>query len=69
MNMFRDLLMAGLIILGVSVAGGDPTSWTWPQIGGPYLQQSINFLADYRPYSYMLCFALALALFMTRLKY
>ncbi len=61
--------MAALIILAVSLGIGHPDTWTWPASCGPYVVQAITFLADGRPWSILVLIALALALFMTRLKY
>ncbi len=69
MNMFRDLLMTALIALGITLAISDPLDWRWIAAAGPYVVQAIDFMVTTRPFSYIICFALALTLFMTRLKY
>jgi drug/metabolite transporter superfamily protein YnfA len=69
MNQFRDILMAVLIVLGMGVLLTDPHDWTWAAHGGPYVVNSLNFLADYKPWTPVILFALSLALFMTRIKY
>jgi hypothetical protein len=69
MNQFRDLLMVALIILAVGLGLGQPENWTWASVGGPYVVNAITFLADGRPWTILILLALALALFMTRLKY
>ena len=74
MNQFRDILMCVLIILALGMAyGGDPDSWGWPSLlgnyVGGYVVNGIHWLAETRPWSVVLLLALALALFMTRIKY
>jgi len=73
MNMFRDLAILALIALGVGLVFTDPANWNWISIFGPYIApslfQAVDCLASLRPFSSILCYALALALFMTRLKY
>jgi hypothetical protein len=73
MNMFRDLAMMALIILGAGLSFTDPATWTWISVLGPqvapYVSQSVDFLSATRPFSNLFCYALALALFMTRIKF
>jgi hypothetical protein len=69
MNQFRDLTMCALIILAISLLIGQPETWGWTAICGGYVVSGVNFLADSRPWSIIILMALALALFMTRLKY
>jgi hypothetical protein len=69
MNQFRDLMILALIILAACIGLGQPDTWTWPATGGPYVVESVNFLAASRPWSIVVLVAVALALFMTRLKY
>ena len=69
MNQFRDITMMSLIILAIGLLVGNPDNWTWAAVGGPYVVNAINFLAEGRPWSIIVLLALALTLFMTRLKY
>ena len=69
MNQIRDILIGAMLILAASLWFGHPESWTWDDAGGPTLVTSINFLAQTRPWSIIVLCAMALALFMTRLKY
>ena len=73
MNMFRDLAILAFLALGLGLIFTDPVNWTWISIFGPYiapsLNQAVEFLGELKPFSSMFCYALALALFMTRLKY
>jgi hypothetical protein len=69
MNQFRDILMTALIILAIGLGFGHPENWTWAAIGGGYVVNAVTFLADGRPWTILVLIALALALFMTRLKY
>jgi hypothetical protein len=69
MNQFRDLLMMALIALALGIALSDPKSWTWAAAGGPYIVNALDFAAETKPWSIIILFALALALFMTRLKF
>jgi hypothetical protein len=69
MNQFRDILMCTLIALALGLGLGHPENWTWAAAGGAYVVNAITFLADGRPWSIIILMALALALFMTRLKY
>jgi hypothetical protein len=61
--------MCALIILAIGLGVGHPENWNWAAAGGAYVVKSITFLADARPWSILVLLALALALFMTRLKY
>ena len=61
--------MCALIILAIGLEVGQPENWTWAAAGGAYVVNAITFLADARPWSIIVLLALALALFMTRLKY
>jgi hypothetical protein len=69
MNQFRDLLIGALILLAIGLGLGHPEGWTWAASGGAYVVESLNFLTLTRPWSILILIALALALFMTRLKY
>jgi hypothetical protein len=72
MNQFRDITMVTLIILALGVSFSDPDDWTWASRGpyiGPYLVNALHFLAICKPWSPIVLLALALALFMTRIKY
>jgi hypothetical protein len=69
MNQFRDLTMVAMIILAIGLLVGDPDSWGWVKLGGPYAIEALYFLTNSRPWDIIILFALALALFMTRLKY
>lgn len=69
MNMFRDLMILLLLGLGAGLTFTDPLDWKWVASGGPYFVQGITYLVQGRPFTPVICFALALALFMTRLKY
>jgi hypothetical protein len=48
---------------------GHPEDWNWDAAGGPYVVKAVTFMADARPWSVIVLMALALALFMTRIKY
>jgi hypothetical protein len=69
MNQFRDLTIVAMIILAIALTVGDPDKWGWVQFGGDYATQALYFLIQARPYDIIILFALAVALFMTRLKY
>jgi hypothetical protein len=69
MNMFRDILIVALISLGLGLGLGDPLSWKWTAALGPQVVSAIMFLDQLKPFSVIVCFVLALALFMTRLRY
>jgi len=69
MNQFRDILLCALVILALGLLVGQPENWNWAAAGGAYVVNAINFLATTRPWSIIVLMALALALFMTRLKY
>ncbi len=69
MNQFRDITMVILIVLAMSIELSDPHDWLWAARGGPYVVNTLNFLGDYKPWSPIVLLALALALFMTRIKY
>jgi hypothetical protein len=69
MNQFRDITMMALIILAIGLLVGQPENWTWAAVFGGHVVTAITFLANGRPWSVIVLMALALALFMTRLKY
>jgi hypothetical protein len=69
MNQIRDILIGILIALALGLGLGHPENWTWVANGGEYAVNALNFLTDLRPWSIILLLALAVALFMTRLKY
>jgi len=69
MNMFRDIAIGILVALAFGLMLGDPDDWKWVDAGGPYVVQAIGFLVTTKPFSIAVCLALALALFMTRLKF
>jgi hypothetical protein len=69
MNQFRDLTMMAMIILAISLLVGQPENWNWVTMLGPYAVQGLYYLVVGRPWDIIILFALALALFMTRLKY
>ncbi len=69
MNMFRDLAMLFLIFLATSLTISNPSDWNWIHVCGPYVVEGVAFLVLTKPMSIIILFALALALFMTRLKY
>ena len=69
MNQFRDITMAILIFLGLGIELTDPHDWQWAAACGPYVVNALDFLGDYKPWTPVVLFALALALFMTRIRY
>ena len=71
MNQFRDILMCALIILAFGLLLGHPEdqNWTWATFFGGYVVSAIDWMSQARPWSIFILFALALALFMTRIKY
>ena len=69
MNMFRDILIFALMAFGLGLAVSDPTDWKWIDLLGSGPVQALLFIGQAKPFSVIICFALALALFMTRLKY
>ena len=61
--------MCALIILAIGLEVGQPENWNWAAVGGAHVVNAITFMADTRPWSVIVLMALALTLFMTRLKY
>ncbi len=61
--------MMSMIILAFGLLLGNPDNWTWTSMCGPYVVEAVTFLSQGRPWSIIILFALALALFMTRLKF
>jgi len=61
--------MMALIILAISLLLGQPEDWRWVNLCGAYVVNAVTFLSTTRPLSIIVLLALALALFMTRLKY
>jgi len=69
MNQFRDITIVAMITLAIALLVGQPENWGWTALGGAYLVEAVDFLATGRPWTIIVLIALALALFMTRLKY
>jgi hypothetical protein len=69
MNMFRDLAMLFCLFVGISVMVADPLSWSIMARAPSQIPMAIEFMQKAEPFSSLVCFALALALFMTRIKY
>jgi hypothetical protein len=69
MNMFRNIFMVIFFALALGLLLGDPTTWRWADPGGPYVINTLNFLAEFRPFSYLVLFAASIVLFMTRKQY
>ena len=69
MNMFRNLLAVAILAFGLGLVFGNPEDWKWPDLGGPYVVQAINTCTEVRPWSYIVCFVIATALWMTRKQY
>ncbi len=69
MNQFRDITMLIFIALALGIALTDPDDWSWAAAGGAYVVQALHFLGQYKPWTPVVLLALALALFMTRIKY
>jgi len=69
MNQFRDLTIVALVALALGIGLSDPEDWTWAAAGGAYVVSALDFLAMTKPWSVIVLMALALALFMTRIKY
>lgn len=69
MNQFRDLMIIALIALAIGLGFGHPENWNWAAAAGPYAVNAVTYLSMGRPWSIIILCALALALFMTRLKY
>jgi len=69
MNMFRDLAMLFCIFVGVSLWVTNPLDWSIMARAPVQIPEAIEFMQKAQPFSSLVCYALALALFMTRLKY
>ena len=73
MNTFRDLAILGLLAFGIGIIFSDPTTWPGISMLGPYIapqiEQGFAFLNAIKPFGSLFCFALSLALFMTRIKF
>ena len=69
MNQFRDLTIVALVALGLGIGLTDPDDWTWAAAGGAYVVNALHFLAITKPWSVIILMAMALAIFMTRIKY
>ena len=69
MNMFRNLLTLVLFSLAVGLFLSDPVHWRWADPGGPYVVNTLRFLGEFKPFSYIILLVISLALFMTRKQY
>lgn len=69
MNMFRDIMMLFCIFVGTSLMVSDPLNWSIMTRAPVQIPEAIEFMQKAQPFASIVCFALALALFMTRLKY
>lgn len=57
------------IFVGFAVMFSNPLDWKFVSSVPPQISQGISFMVQTSPFSSLVCFALALALFMTRIKY
>jgi hypothetical protein len=69
MNMFRNILTVICFSLAVGLFMSDPTTWRWADPGGAYVIDTLNFLGQFKPFTYLLLFVISIALFMTRKQY
>jgi hypothetical protein len=69
MNMFRDLAILALLGCGVAFMVSDPSEWEYVGKLPPQVTEACTFLHSASPFSSIVFFCLALALFMTRIKY
>jgi len=69
MNMFRDLAMLACIGIGLALNFADPIDWKILASTPVEVPEAVAFLQSAEPFSSLIFFALALALFMTRIKY
>jgi hypothetical protein len=69
MNMFRNILTLTLFVLGLALAFTNPEDWKWVDTLGSHAVDAARFLGDTKPFSFILCWVLALALFMTRKQF
>jgi len=69
MNMFRDLFTILFFGLGIGILMTDPADWHWVEPAGPHAVDFVRFLSEAKPFSYVVCLVLGLALFMTRKQY
>jgi hypothetical protein len=67
--MFRMLFILILVALGLGLWFTDPNEWKWADRGGPYVVNALQFLGDLKPFSFIVLFAVAGALFLTRKQY
>ena len=69
MNMFRDLAMLFCIFCGVALMVSNPLDWSLMARAPAEVSEAISFMLKTQPFSSIVFYALALALFMTRIKY
>jgi|HubBroStandDraft_2_1064218.scaffolds.fasta_scaffold508795_1 hypothetical protein len=66
MNMFRTIFTVIFFALALGLLLSDPTTWRWADPGGPYLINTLDFLGEFKPFSYLVLFAASVVLFLTR---
>jgi hypothetical protein len=69
MNMFRNLLILFLLVLGFGLIFGDPDHWTWLDRLGPTAVNVLKVCIQFKPFVVGACFIVSLALFMTKKIY
>jgi hypothetical protein len=73
MNMFKNLFAVGLMILGSCLYFTKVEDWKWVgALGstvGPAVVNALLTMQAVQPFSTILCFVLALTLFMVRKQY
>ncbi len=66
MNMFRNLLTLAIFALAIGLLMSDPTTWRWADPAGAWAVNTLAFLGEFKPFTYLMLFAVAVMLFMTR---
>ncbi len=69
MNMIRNLLTVFFAALGTGLFLSDATTWRWADPGGATVVNTLIVLNEFKPFSFLLCFVIAIGLFLTRKQY
>jgi hypothetical protein len=69
MNMIRNILTVAFLGFGIALWTLPIDDWTWVDLLGGQAVISLDFLFKAQPFSSIICFVIATALFMTRKQY
>jgi hypothetical protein len=67
--MFKNLIAAALFIFALALIFGDPKSWHWYTMAGPWAVHAMDLIVQFRPFAVTIFIAVAILLFMSKKQY